>query len=206
MNGIIAMNTRNIGSASIRVTAISGSSRKASYNTALLHNAKELAPEGMTIEIFDITEIPFYNDDVRLEGYPPVVARFRAVIAASDGLLIASPEYNRSVPGGLKNAIDWASRGPDQPFNGKPIAFMGVSNGSLGAAFANYHLRQIFVFLNGLTLNGPEVMIGQAKAKFENGRLVDQRTRDFVSAHLQRLATLIHGSRQFSVDPTHARL
>jgi chromate reductase, NAD(P)H dehydrogenase (quinone) len=199
------MNDRKASEAPIRVAAISGSSRKGSYNTALLREAKVLAPQGMLIEICDISNIPFYNEDVRLEGYPSAVTHFRSVIAASDGLLIASPEYNRSVPGGLKNAIDWASRRPDQPFDGKPIAIMGVSNGALGAAFANYHLRQIFVFLNGRMLNGAEVMIGNAKSKFdENGRLIDQNTRDFVATHLRRLATLIRDSRQVGDNPTAA--
>lgn len=180
----------------INILAISGSLRKASYNTALLRETCNLAPEGMVVALWDLRDIPLYDDDVRLAGYPAPVARFRAAIRAADAVLIGSPEYNRSIPGVLKNAIDWASRAPGQPFEGKPIAVMGVSNGNLGAAFANYHLRQIFVYLNARMLNGPEVMIGQARTKFdEAGRLTDQATRDFVANHLVRLAGLIREAR-----------
>ncbi|MBZ8133732.1 NADPH-dependent FMN reductase [Afifella sp. IM 167] len=175
----------------IKVLALSGSLRRASYNTALLRAAAELAPAGMTIEIYDLADIPMYNDDVRLAGFPPETERFRDALRQADAVLIASPEYNRSVPGVLKNAIDWASRKPDQPFAGKPIAIMGVSNGALGAAFANHHLRQIFVFMDAVMVNGPEVMVGGAKERFdEQGRLTHQATRDFVGAHLERLARL----------------
>lgn len=176
----------------MRVLGFSGSLRRQSYNSALLRAAQNLAPRGMEIDIYDLAPIPMYNEDVRMAGYPPVVARLREDIRSADALLIASPEYNRSVPALLKNAIDWASRRPDQPFTGKPIAIMGVSNGALGAAFANYHLRQIFVYLDARMLNGAEVMIGNGKMKFDdNGRLIDEPTRTFVAAHLERLAALI---------------
>ena len=178
--------------APIRVLGLSGSLRKDSYNTALLRAAQELAPEGTRIEIYDISSIPMYNEDVRTVGYPDEVARFRNAVRDADAVLIASPEYNRSVPGVLKNAIDWASRRPDQPFAGKPLAIMGASNGALGAAFANYHLRQIFVFMDARMLNGPEVMIGNAKEKFDgDGRLVHEPTRAFVADHLAKLAMLV---------------
>jgi chromate reductase len=145
----------------------------------------------MKIELFDLSPIPIYNDDVRLAGYPPEVAKFREAIRAADGLIIASPEYNRSVPGMLKNAIDWASRPPEQPFAGKPLALMGVSNGALGAAFANHHLRQIFVYMDARMVNGPEVMIGDAKTKFDASlNLVHEPTRQFVSDHLKKLGEL----------------
>ena len=176
----------------LRVLAFSGSLRKHSFNTALLRAAQTLAPAGMAIEIYDLSAIPMYNEDIRQDfGYPPQVAQLREDIREADALLIASPEYNRSVPALLKNAIDWASRRPDQPFKDKPIAIMGVSNGALGAAFANYHLRQIFVYLDARMVNGPEVMIGNAKLKFdETGQLTDQPTRDFVASHLRRLDVL----------------
>ena len=132
--------------------------------------------------------IPMYNDDVRLEGYPPPVADFRARIKAADGLLLATPEYNYSTSGVLKNAIDWASRPPEHPFEGKPIGLMGASAGALGTARAQYHLRQMFVFLNGFVMNRPEVMIPAAQSKFDaEGELTDQQTRDFMSAHLVAL-------------------
>lgn len=184
----------------MQVLGFSGSLRRASYNTALLRTAQELAPSRMDIKIYDLSPIPMYNDDIRMAGYPPEVVRLRDAIRAADAILIASPEYNRSVPALLKNAIDWASRRPEQPFKDKPVAIMGVSNGALGAAFANYHLRQIFVYLDARMLNGPEVMIGNAKIKFdEAGRLFDEPTRLFVAAHLQKLAALAdNGSSEMS--------
>lgn len=186
-----------IGLAPIRVLGLSGSLRQASYNTALLRSTQHLAPEGTRIDIYDLSSIPMYNDDVRLAGYPDEVARFRQAIRDADAVLIASPEYNRSIPGVLKNAIDWASRRPDQPFAGKPLAIMGVSNGALGAAFANHHLRQIFVFMDACMVNGPEVMIGGAKDKFdEAGNLVHEATRSFVADHLEKLARLVPARRE----------
>jgi len=180
----------------INVIGLSGSLRLGSYNTALLRATGELAPDGLHIETYDISDIPLYNDDVRLAGFPEPVARMRDALRAADAVLIASPEYNRSVPGVLKNAIDWASRGPDQPFAGKPIAFMGVSRGALGTALANHHLRQIFVYLDAVMVNGPEVMIGGGPQKFDvTGRLVDEPTRRFVAAHLEKLAALVKDIR-----------
>jgi chromate reductase len=175
-------------SGTVRILGIAGSLRHGSFNAAALRAARDLAPDGMTIEIFDLAPIPMYNDDVRLEGYPPPVADFRARIKAADGLLIATPEYNYSTSGVLKNAIDWASRPPEHPFEGKPIGLMGASAGTLGTARAQYHLRQMFVFLNGFVMNRPEVMIPAAQSKFDaESELTDQQTRDFMSAHLVAL-------------------
>ena len=169
----------------VRILGIAGSLRRASFNVAALRAAQELAPDGMQIEIFDIAPIPLYNEDLRQQGFPPPVEDLRAKIKAADGLLIVTPEYNYSIPGVLKNAIDWASRPPEQPFDGKPVGIMGASAGILGTARAQYHLRQSFVFLNGLVMNRPEVMIPAAQGKFDaDGRLTDQPTRDFMTAHL----------------------
>jgi chromate reductase len=171
--------------APVKILAISGSLRASSFNTAALRAAIELAPAGMSIELEEIGDLPLYNDDVRAQGFPPPVQRLRERIKAADGLLIATPEYNYSIPGVLKNAIDWASRPPEQPFDGKPIAIMGASPGAIGTARAQYHLRQCFVFLNGLVLNRPEVMIGGAAGRFDAaGKLTDPATRDFVAAML----------------------
>jgi chromate reductase, NAD(P)H dehydrogenase (quinone) len=173
------------GGALVRILGIAGSLRRGSFNAALLRQAIAMAPEGMTIESFDIAQVPLYNEDVRQQGFPPQVEDLRARIKAADGLLIVTPEYNYSIPGVLKNAIDWASRPPEQPFDGKPIGLMGASAGVLGGARAQYHLRQCFIFLNGLVMNRPEVMIPAAQNKFDaDGSLTDQATRDFVSAHL----------------------
>jgi chromate reductase len=169
----------------VSILGIAGSLRRGSFNAATLRVAQELAPARVTIESFDIAPIPLYNEDVFQQGFPAPVEDLRARIKAADGLLIVTPEYNYSIPGVLKNAIDWASRPPDQPFDGKPIGLMGASPGTHGTSRAQYHLRQCFVFLNGLVMNRPEVMIPVAQGKFDaNGALTDQTTRDFIAAHL----------------------
>jgi chromate reductase, NAD(P)H dehydrogenase (quinone) len=173
------------GGATVRILGIAGSLRRGSFNAATLRAAQALAPSGMTIDSFDIAPIPPYNEDVRQQGYPAPVEDLRARIEAADGLLIVTPEYNYSIPGVLKNAIDWASRPPEQPFDGKPIGLMGASMGTHGTSRAQYHLRQCFVFLNGLVMNQPEVMVPQAQNKFDaEGKLNDQATSDFIVAHL----------------------
>ena len=173
----------------LKVVAISGSLRKASYNTMALHAAQELAPEGMSIEIVSIADIPIYNHDVQLEGFPAPVQVLDDKVRAADAVLFASPEYNYSIPGVLKNAIDWLSRVPNQPFAGKPIGMLGASMSLLGAARAQYHLRQCFVFLDALPVNKPEVFIALAQNKFDDqGRLTDEPTRGFIRLHLEALA------------------
>lgn len=178
-----------MASSVLDVVAISGSLRRGSYNTAALRAAQELAPEGMTIEIAPIGDLPLYNADVQEQGFPAEVVALGARIAAADAVLMASPEYNYSVPGGLKNAIDWLSRLPNPPFAGKPVALMGASMGLLGAARAQYHLRQCFVFLDAYPINKPEVFITQAHLKFDtDGRLTDEPTRGFLRKLLEALA------------------
>ena len=173
----------------IHVVGLSGSLRKGSFNTAALRAAQGLAPEGMRIETAEIGDLPLYNDDVRLAGYPAPVARLRGQLAAADAILFVTPEYNYSIPGVLKNAIDWASRAPSQPFDGKPVAIMGASGGLFGTARAQYQLRQMLVFLNAFPVNKPEVMIGQALTKFdEAGHLTDETTKQFVRQLLVALA------------------
>ncbi len=172
----------------LKVMGIAGSLRRGSYNRAALRAAVELAPAGLEIEIFDLAPIPLYNEDVRALGFPPPVEELRERIRAADALLFVTPEYNYSVPGVLKNAIDWASRPPDQPFEGKPIAIMGASPSMFGTARAQYHLRQVFIYLDGLLLNRPEVMIASAGKKFdEHGRLTDETTRGFIRKLLEAL-------------------
>jgi chromate reductase len=172
------------------ILALSGSLRRASYNTAALRAARELAPEGVTVTIFEgLRDIPPYDDDLRLaSGYPAPVEALRKALAAADAVLIATPEYNYSVPGVLKNALDWASRPPAPPFDGKPVAILGASPGLFGTARAQYDLRKMFVFMNGLVLNKPEVMITQAASRFDTeGRLTDAATRDFIATQLVAL-------------------
>jgi chromate reductase len=165
----------------IKVLGICGSLRKGSFNMAALRTAIELRPTGMTVEVADISQIPLYNEDVRQQGFPPPVQKLREQIAAADALLFACPEYNYSMSGVLKNAIDWASRPPDQPFAGKPCAILGAAAGMAGSARAQGDLRRSMVFLDMHPLNKPEVLIGQAQTKFdENGNLADEAAKGFI--------------------------
>ena len=165
----------------INVLAMCGSLRAGSNNRAALRTAIELKPPGMTIGTADIGSVPLYNEDVRAQGFPAPVETLRRQIAAADALLFVTPEYNYSISGVLKNAIDWASRPPDQPFAGKPVAMMGAGAGMAGTARAQYDLRKCCVFLDMHPLNKPEVLIGQAQTKFDaDGRLTDEATRGFI--------------------------
>ena len=155
----------------------------------LLAAAEELAPEGMSFASPDIGRLPLYNEDVRAKGFPPPVEELREGIRTADALLFVTPEYNYSVPGVLKNAIDWASRPPDQPFSGKPAAVMGASPSMLGSARAQYHLRQICVYLNIFLVNQPELFVASANSKFDaEGRLTDEPTRKLIAQLLQSLS------------------
>lgn len=162
----------------VKILGISGSLRKGSYNSATLHAAIELAPPDVQIEIGDISQFPLYNADVQAQGIPEAVQKLGAQMRAADGVLLVTPEYNYSVSGVMKNAIDWLSRLKDQPFAGKPVAICGASMGTLGTARAQYHLRQIGVYLDMRILNKPEVMIGQAHERFDAaGKLTHDATR-----------------------------
>lgn len=176
----------------LSVLGISGSLRRGSYNSGLLRAAQALAPEGLAIDIGDIAAIPLYNGDVEQEGFPESVQAFRERIRAADALLIVTPEYNYSVPGVLKNAIDWASRPPHQPFVHKPIAIMGTSPGGFGTTRAQHHLRQVFVGVGGHVLAKPEVMVPGAASKFDDkGNLNDEDTKKFVASLLAGFADWI---------------
>ena len=176
-------------SGGIKVLAICGSLRKGSYNMAALRTAIAQKPANMTIEVADISQFPLYNEDVKQQGFPPPVDTLRRQIAAADALLFACPEYNYSMSGVLKNAIDWASRPPDQPFAGKPVAIFGAAAGMAGTARAQYDLRRSCVFLDMHPLNKPEIFIGQAQTKFDaDGNLTDQVARDLLRDQLVALA------------------
>ena len=172
----------------IRILGIAGSLRKASFNRGVLRAAVELAPEGAAIEIFELDGIPGFNQD--LEQSPPeTVAEFKRKIHEADAILFVTPEYNYSIPGVLKNAIDWASRPyGNSAWHGKPAAIMGASMGAIATARAQYHLRQMMVFLNMFPVNQPEVMIGNAVEKFDDqGNLIDETTKDFIIQLVQNL-------------------
>jgi chromate reductase len=171
-----------------RILGFAGSLRKGSYNRSLLRAALELLPEDAELEIFDLEGIPLYNQD--LENQPAeTLKEFKAKIRAADAILIATPEYNYSIPGVLKNAIDCASRPyGDNAFAHKPVALMGASVGMMGSGRAQYHLRQCFVFLSCFALNQPEVMVPFAQDKIDkDGRVTDQKTRELIKELLENL-------------------
>lgn len=172
----------------IKILAFAGSLRKGSYNKALVRAAVEVAPESIAIEVFDLEGIPPFNQD--LENAPPErVIEFKDKIRSADALLIATPEYNYSIPGVLKNAIDWASRPKtDTPLEGKPVAIMSASTGRLGGARAQYHLRQSFVFLNIHPINRPEVMLSSAPDNVDaKGRVTNEQTRKLIRQLIEAL-------------------
>ncbi len=175
-------------SGSVRVLGISGSLRKASYNTALLRAAVELLPPGMALEIFDLALLPIFNQDTE-KPFSEAVVAFRTGLAQADALLIATPEYNSSISGALKNAIDWASRSPQSPLNGKPVAIMGASTGNFGTVRAQLNLRQVLTHVGALTLSKPEVLVARADQAFDaERRLVDAAARGFLQDLLIALA------------------
>ena len=175
-------------SKTIRILGIAGSLRRHSYNRAVLRAAAELAPADATVEIFEIDGIPPFSEDDEQDP-PAKVVELKSRIRESDAVLFVTPEYNYSIPGVLKNAIDWASRPyGDNAWWGKPAAVMGASISSLGTARAQYHLRQVMVYLNMFPLNQPEVMIGAANERFDTlGKLTDEETREYVGLLLQNL-------------------
>ncbi|HEU4507679.1 MAG TPA: NAD(P)H-dependent oxidoreductase [Pyrinomonadaceae bacterium] len=172
----------------IRILGIAGSLRRQSYNRATLRAATQLVPEGATIDIFEIDGLPGFTEDEE-QNPPAKVVELKQRIREADAILIVTPEYNYSVPGVLKNAIDWASRPyGDSAWNGKPAAIMGASIGSIGTARAQYHLRQMFVFLNMFPVNQPEVMIANASKRFDaEGNLTDENTKELMRQLLQGL-------------------
>lgn len=175
----------------MKVLGISGSLRQASYNTMALRVAQKLAPAGMAIEIADISAIPMFNDDVRAAGEPAAVSELKAKVRAADGILLVSPEYNFSVPGVLKNMLDWMSRPPEPPFTGKPVAIMGASGGPLGTARGQYHLRQVLLYMDTFVVAKPEVFIGNVQTKFNaQGELTDETTAKFIADLLVSLQKL----------------
>jgi chromate reductase, NAD(P)H dehydrogenase (quinone) len=173
---------------SVKILGFAGSLRTGSYNRSALRAAVKLVPPNSTLEIFDLEGIPLFNEDHEKE-FPPGAREFKANVRAADAILIVTPEYNYSVPGVLKNAIDWASRPHgNSAWNGKPVGIMGASIGMLGTSRAQNHLRQMFVFLNMFPLNQPEVMIANAAEKFdEEGNLKDSKTSEKIMTLLEAL-------------------
>lgn len=179
---------------SIHFAGISGSLRKDSLNTRLLKNLRDLLPEDVTFEILSIADIPMYNADLDLPGAkerPVPVTMFRDKLVKAAGIVIVSPEYNYSIPGGLKNAIDWASRGEDSPLLNKPVALMGATPGMWGTARMQLAFHSVFQFLNMKPVYKPEILVAQAKDKFdEHGQLKDEKAKDLIRKKLERLKIL----------------
>ncbi|MEA5026681.1 NAD(P)H-dependent FMN reductase [bioreactor metagenome] len=176
----------------IKILAFAGSLREHSYNKLLLQGVKAVLPEDFTMEIFDLSVIPMYNQDDE-DHMPDTVLEFKEKIEASDIILIASPEYNFSISGALKNALDWASRPYNQnSFDDKPVGIMGASFGMMGTSRAQYQLRQIGVALNMRIINRPEIMLGMASSKFsESGELTDIKTKELILSMLTGLRAMI---------------
>jgi chromate reductase len=175
----------------LRLVVLVGSLRRGSFNAAIARALPGLAPSDVAIlPLGSIGEFPLFNQDVQAQGFPPAVVAMGEAIARADGVIIVTPEYNYSVPGVLKNALDWLSRLPNQPFAGKPVAIQSASPGIFGGVRAQLHLRQSLVFLDALTFARPEVIIGQAGSKFDakTGELTDKTTREFIAQQLQAFA------------------
>jgi chromate reductase len=180
------------------IIGIVGSLRKGSYNRALMQAAVELAPPGVLIEPFEIAGIPVFSQD--LESDPPaIVKELKGKIRKSDAVLFATPEYNRSIPGPLKNAIDWASRPMvDNAFDGKPAGIMGASTGMVGTSNAQWHLRQSCIFLNMHLVNRPEVLVSFAPEKISNGVVTDEKTRAKIA---ELVEALVKWGRRLNPEP-----
>src|SRR5579871_5942121 len=175
----------------VKFVVMIGSLRRGSFNAAVARALPGLAPEGVTISFLpSVGDYPIYNYDVQADGMPPVATEAGEAIRAADGVILVTPEYNHTIPGGLKNAIDWISRLQPQPFAGKPVALISGSPGLFGGVRAQLHLRHMFVFLDGRVLNKPEVVIPQVNKKVdvETGTVTDEATRGFLVDQLKALA------------------
>ena len=181
--------------ATLNVLTICGSLRKGSYNAMVQRALPALAPEGMSLKPApSFADFPIYNADIQNStGFPAPVNALADAIRAADGVIFCTPEYNFSTPGGLKNAIDWVSRLPNQPFAGKPVALQSASPGPVGGARVQYDLRKSMMFLDAFTLNKPEIFIGNCAGKFDekSGELKDETTRGLIKQQLAAFAVFI---------------
>lgn len=173
----------------VRILGVAGSLRRGSLNRALLRAAIKLAPAGLTIDAFDLADVPLYNGDVEAAGDPAGVTAFKNAIRAADAVLFVTPEYNHGVPGVMKNAVDWASRpARDAALSGKPVGIIGASPGQVGTARGQSQLRQAFEFTNSFCMPQPEILVFRATEKFDaNGDLTDAKTAEFLGKYLEAL-------------------
>ncbi|KGM50181.1 hypothetical protein ATO9_01375 [Pseudooceanicola atlanticus] len=175
----------------MKIVGLIGSLRAGSLTRQIMETLPELAPDGMEITMAQIDHLPFYNEDLKADGTPEDPRRLADAIAAADGLIVGSPEYNRSTPAVIKNAIDWVSKEPDRPLSGKPTLIATQSPGALGGILSNYHLRQVLSVTGAELITGPEIAIIRSGEKVETGKIVDADTRDFLAGQLERLAEAI---------------
>jgi chromate reductase len=169
-----------------RIVGLCGSLRQKSINRYALRAAGELMPEGLSLDLQALPDLPFYNQEIQDRGFPEALPGFAALITSADALLIASPEYNTSLPAVLKNAIDWLSRVPTPPFQNKPVAILSASPGLLGGGRMQYEMRRILAPLGAMIMPKPEVFIGSAAGKFDaDGRLTDETTRKVIAGQLK---------------------
>jgi len=181
------------------IAGLCGSLRAGSLNRMALKLAGEMMPEGMNLDPVEIRDIPMFDVDILAKGFPASVASLRERIRRADGVLLVTPEYNFSIPGVLKNALDWVSRGDDQPFALKPVAVISASPGPLGGARVQYDLRKVMLFMNAQVLAKPEVFIGGAAAKFgPGGECIDETTRKFVGDQMASFHRWIHAVKRMS--------
>ena len=190
------MDIKHFMSDYIQLIGLSGSLRKGSYNTMLLKAALQLLPTDVSMEIISIEDIPLYNADLDLPAAkqrPEAVEHFRKMLTDADGIFISSPEYNYSIPGGLKNAIDWASRGEDSPLLRKPVAVIGATSSLWGTARMQLAFHNVFLFLDMKPVYKPEVLVAQAEKKFDkDGNLIDEMAKKLIRQKLEALKEMIH--------------
>lgn len=188
----------------VKIAGISGSLRKGSFNTQLLNASKQFFPANTEIEILSIADLPLYNADEDLPSAsqrPDTVTKFREAIARADALLIVSPEYNHSIPGGLKNAIDWASRGKDSPLLNKPVALMGATPGLWGTVRMQQAFLPVFHTLKMQLVYGPEILLAKADTKFDGaGNLTDEKAKELITKKLAALIAVVLANRKLSVQ------
>lgn len=181
------------------IVGLCGSLRAASYNRMLMQLAGASMPPAMRLEAMQWRDVPVFDADILARGMPPPVAALRERLRRADGLLIVTPEYNFSIPGGLKNLIDWLSRGEDQPFAMKPVALLGASAGPVGTARVQYDLRRVMLFVNAMVLVKPEVFVGHVASKFgPDGQCTDETTRKFVGAQMAAFEAWIAGVKRMA--------
>ena len=184
------------------IVGLCGSLRAGSINRMALNLTGSCMPASMKLDVVDWREFPVFDGDVFAKGLPPMVAALRERIRRADGVVIATPEYNFSVPGGLKNVLDWLSRGDDQPWALKPVAILTASPGPVGGARVQYDLRKVLLFLNALVLAKPEVFIAHAAGKFDaaSGACTDETTRKFVTDQMSAFERWIRGVQRMRAE------